>query len=88
MATLRGIGHEVGAFLSHRRGELSPAVLSDREVELLQLAADGLSGPEIARRLSLSPATVKTHFENIYARYGVPDRVAAVARALRQGVIR
>jgi PAS domain S-box-containing protein len=88
IATLRGIGHEVGAFLSHRRGELSPAVLSDREVELLQLAADGLSGPEIARRLSLSPATVKTHFENIYARYGVPDRVAAVARALRQGVIR
>jgi two-component system nitrate/nitrite response regulator NarL len=51
------------------------------------MAADGLSGPAIARRLAISPGTVKTHFEHIYAKYGVPDRVAAVAKALRQGLI-
>ena len=55
---------------------------------MLQLAADGLSGPEIAAHLHVSPATVKTHFENIYAKYDVSDRVAAVAKALREGLIR
>lgn len=87
-ATLEGIAHELGAFLASRTGELRRPVLSAREREILQLAADGLSGPEIASRLYLSPATVKTHFENIYAKYEVPDRVSAVAKALREGLIK
>lgn len=87
MAALTGIGHEIGAFLMRWRGELSRSQLSHRELELLRLASDGLSGPEIARRLHLSPATVKTHFENIYRKYGVPDRTAAVAKALREGIL-
>jgi DNA-binding CsgD family transcriptional regulator len=61
--------------------------LTAREIELLELAAEGRSGPRIAEELSLSPATVKTHFENIYAKLGVRDRAAAVAKALRLGVI-
>ena len=62
--------------------------LSPREVQMLQLSSEGLSGPAIATRLGISPATVKTHFENIYAKYDVPDRVAAVAKAIRAGLIR
>ena len=61
--------------------------LTAREREMLQLAADGLSGPQIAARLVLSPGTVKTHFQNIYGKWGVSDRAGAVARALRQGLI-
>jgi PAS domain S-box-containing protein len=86
-ATLTGIAHELGAFLARRSAELMPSVLTPREREVLQLAASGCSGPEIARRLSLSPATIKTHFDHIYAKYGVPDRVAAVAKAVREGLI-
>ena len=54
---------------------------------MLRLAAEGLSGPGIAERLVLSPATVKTHFEHIYEKLGVGDRAAAVAQALRTGLI-
>jgi ATP/maltotriose-dependent transcriptional regulator MalT len=61
--------------------------LTPRQLEVLQLAAEGLSGPSIAERLVLSPATVKTHFSNIYKRLGVPGRGAAVARGMRWGII-
>jgi DNA-binding CsgD family transcriptional regulator len=63
------------------------APLSPRETEVLQLAAEGLSGPNIAERLALSRATVKTHFENVYDKLGIGDRAAAVARGLRLGFI-
>jgi DNA-binding CsgD family transcriptional regulator len=86
-ATLNGIGHEIGGFLERRSGQWSDGLLSPREVQILQLASEGLSGPAIAVRLVISPATVKTHFEHIYAKYGVPDRVAAVAKAIRAGLI-
>jgi len=85
--TLTAIGRELGRFLSRRRAELSPAPLSEREIEVLQLAAGGLSGPGIAEQLVLSPATVKSHFEHIYEKLGVGDRTAAVAHALRTGMI-
>jgi ATP/maltotriose-dependent transcriptional regulator MalT len=65
-----------------------PESLTRRELEILQLAADGLSGPRIAERLFVSPATVKTHFENIYAKLDVSDRASAVAHTLRAGLIR
>jgi PAS domain S-box-containing protein len=86
-ATLTGIGHEVGAFLAHRVGEIRPGVLSPREVQVLRLAAEGLSGPQIATRLHVSPATVKRHFEHIYEKYEVEGRSAAVAKAIREGLI-
>jgi PAS domain S-box-containing protein len=86
-ATLRAISRELGEFFSHRRADLEPPRLTAREREILQLAAHGCMGPEIARRLYLSTATVKSHFENIYAKYGVRDRSAAVAQALREGLI-
>lgn len=61
--------------------------LTPRELEVLQLAADGHNAPAIARELFLSPATVNTHFANIYEKLKVRDRAAAVARGMRLGVI-
>jgi PAS domain S-box-containing protein len=86
--TLTGIGRELGRFLTSRRADLGPGKLSGRELEVLNMAAEGNSGPAIASRLTLSPGTVKTHFENIYEKLGVSDRAAAVAHALRVGLIR
>jgi PAS domain S-box-containing protein len=86
--TLTTIGRELGRFLERRRADLGPGPISPRELDVLRLAADGNSGPEIAAQLGLSPATVKTHFENIYDKLGVSDRAAAVAHAMRIGLIR
>jgi DNA-binding NarL/FixJ family response regulator len=86
--TLAGMGRELGHFLARRGGELRPGELTPREREVLQLTSQGLSNKMVARELALSPSTVKTHFENIYAKWGVSDRAAAVAKALRDGLIR
>jgi DNA-binding CsgD family transcriptional regulator len=72
--TLGAIGYEFGEFLSHRRGQLHPPLLTAREVEVLQSAADGYSGPEIAGRLSVTPATSTSHMQHIYERFGVSNR--------------
>jgi PAS domain S-box-containing protein len=85
--TVSALGRDLGRFLAGRRAELGLCPLSARELEVLQLAAQGLSGPVIAERLIISPATVKTHFEHIYEKLGVTDRAAAVAEAMRQGLI-
>jgi len=63
------------------------APLTPRELDLLQLAADGLCGPMIAEELVLSRATVRTHFENIYSKLDVHDRAGAVGKAMRLGLI-
>jgi DNA-binding CsgD family transcriptional regulator len=55
--------------------------LSRREWEILGLLEDGLSNAGIASALWISPATVRTHLENVYAKLGVRSRTAAVARA-------
>jgi DNA-binding CsgD family transcriptional regulator len=61
--------------------------LTSREIQILQLAARGMSGPAIAEHLVVSCATIKTHFQNIYAKWHVSDRASAVAEAMRQGLI-
>jgi two-component system nitrate/nitrite response regulator NarL len=77
-----GIAEQIRAHRHDPRPRLSP-----REREILTLAAEGRSGPEIARILFLSPSTVKTHLANIYDKLDVSDRAAAVAKALREGVL-
>jgi DNA-binding NarL/FixJ family response regulator len=68
--------------------DLQPATpLTRRELELLQLAADGFCGPMIADELVLSRATVRTHFESIYRKLDVHDRAGAVGKAMRLGLI-
>jgi two-component system NarL family response regulator len=61
--------------------------LSDREIEVLQLLADGMSNKEIASKLFISTQTVKTHIAHIFEKLGVSDRTEAVASALRRGLV-
>jgi two-component system, NarL family, response regulator LiaR len=58
---------------------------TQRELEVLRLAARGLSNKQIARQLELSPRTVQTHLANIFEKLGVASRTEAVIRALRKG---
>jgi LuxR family maltose regulon positive regulatory protein len=61
--------------------------LSQREIELLRLIAEGLSNQEIARRLFISLPTVKWHTSNIYGKLGVKNRTQAVAEARALGIL-
>lgn len=85
--TMIAIGYELGEFVSRRRGQLYARVVTVRELQVLQLAADGCSGPEIAERLGVSPTTIATHMKHIYHRLGVSDRAAAVAATIRSGLV-
>jgi two-component system nitrate/nitrite response regulator NarL len=62
-------------------------VLTDREHEILHRIAAGKSAPAIADELYLSTATVKTHLGHLYEKLGVSDRAAAVAEAMRRGLL-
>jgi two-component system nitrate/nitrite response regulator NarL len=61
--------------------------LTDREREILKLIASGRSLPEIAGQLYLGVTTVKTHVQHLYEKLSVSDRAAAVAEAMRRGLI-
>jgi len=61
--------------------------LSDREQEILQLIAKGVSNAEAAQMLGVSRATVRTHLEHIYQKLEVTNRVEAVTEGIRKGLI-
>lgn len=65
----------------------SAAALSAREVEVLSYVATGSTNADIAARLVISEATVKTHLVRIYAKLGVSDRTAAVTLAMQRGLL-
>ena len=62
--------------------------LSPREHEVLERTAAGASAPQIAGELEISTTTVKTHLRNLYEKLGVSERAAAVAEAMRRGLLR
>ena len=78
-------GGLAAAIRSH--GQPNRPTLSPREQEVLVLIAQGLSAPAVAERLHVSPATVKTHLKTLYEKLGVSDRAAAVAEAMRRGLL-
>src|SRR6266849_6590015 len=81
----------VGAqFLAPSRANLAPRpteLLSERELDVLRLAARGLPNKEIARRLGLSIRTVHSHLANIFTKMQVGSRTEAVLLSLREGII-
>lgn len=86
-SAMNAIGYEIGASFSRRRAQLDIPPLSSRELDVLRLAAGGLSAAQLAARLSVSTTTVNTHLGHIYAKLGAANRTAAVATALRDGLI-
>lgn len=90
-----GLGVWFGLRVSARREtpfDGSPAVvgqlgLSVRELEVLQQIAAGHANKEIARRLEVSPNTVKTHVANLYAKLGAKRRTDALRRARELGIL-
>jgi len=61
--------------------------VSHREREILELIAEGLTAPQIGRRLHLATPTVKSHLSHLYEKLGVSERAAAVAVAMRRGLL-
>jgi len=60
--------------------------LSDRELQVVRLVADGFSNKEIADRLYISPRTVTTHLQHVYQRLGLASRTALIRWALDRGL--
>jgi DNA-binding NarL/FixJ family response regulator len=86
--TLRVIESFAGVPVTPREQARLLDELTDREREVLRLVARGLSNAEIASRLFLGEATVKTHVSRVLAKLGVRDRVQAVALAYESGLVR
>ncbi len=90
-ASVRGeavLSPAVASRLMGRVRQPADETLSARELEVLRLVAQGNANREVASRLFISEATVKTHLLHIYAKLGVSDRAAAVAVAYERGHLR
>jgi DNA-binding NarL/FixJ family response regulator len=83
----RALDGAIGARLLERIDRPAEA-LTARELEVLTLAAEGLSNPDLARALHVSEATVKTHLHHAFAKLGADNRQAAIALAIKRGFIR
>jgi DNA-binding NarL/FixJ family response regulator len=75
------------ADLNGRHAGNGEAVITNREQDVLELAAEGLTARQIATRLGLRERTVTTHLEHIYRKFGVSSRVAAVTKGAELGLV-
>ena len=80
MPVLRRVAHDTRSSASRRS-------LTQRELQILEALADGLSNKTIAHQLSLSEETIKSHLRSMYEKLGAADRAHAVSIALRQRLI-
>lgn len=78
----------VATRLVQRLRETADEQLSRREIEIVQLVAQGMNNKDIGRNLLISESTVKAHMLHIFEKLDVTDRTAAVTTALRRGIIR
>jgi two-component system nitrate/nitrite response regulator NarL len=69
------------------RSQPDALVLSEREQQIVQGFARGLSIPQLAAELFIGASTVKTYAQRLYEKLGVSDRAAAVAEAMRRGLL-
>ena len=81
-------GKVLDRFAELSRQVQAPEALSDREVEVVKLMAEGAANKEIAVSLHISESTVKTHIQTIFQKLGVSERTGAVTQAIRKGIIR
>lgn len=81
-------GKVLDRFAELSRQVQAPEALSDREVEVVKLIAEGTANKEIAVSLHISESTVKTHIQTIFQKLGVSDRTGAVTQSIRKGIIR
>jgi NarL family two-component system response regulator LiaR len=72
---------------SEKRREPPPELLTNRELEVLRLLAQGKHNPEIARNLAISEGTVKIHVHHIISKLGVSVRTGAAVRAIALGLL-
>lgn len=90
MSAALALGHDADAYLVAPAGSTDEALvepLTAREVQVLELVADGLSNKGIAARLGVSDETVKFHLGSIFGKLGASNRTDAVRQALRLGLI-
>jgi DNA-binding NarL/FixJ family response regulator len=80
------VQHHVIDAVAQAEAAALPDGLTPREAEVLSLIAEGLTNQEIAERLVVSPATVKSHVNRVFSKIGVRDRAQAVAYAYRSGL--
>jgi two-component system nitrate/nitrite response regulator NarL len=73
--------------IQERERSGGPPQLTAREQEVLALVSQGLSAPDIGKHIHLSTTTVKSHLHSLYEKLGVSDRAAAVAEAMRRGML-
>lgn len=83
------VTHLLAAFGMPARVDQSSLIepLTEREIDVLRLIAEGMSNPEIADKLVLSVGTVKTHVKHIYGKLNIGDRVNAAGKARELGII-
>ena len=77
----------VAGRLMRRVRKPAPGTLSQRELQVLRLVADGATNRQAAAKLFISEASIKTHLLHIYDKLGVRDRAAAVGEAFRRGLV-
>ncbi len=73
--------------IQERERSGGPPQLTAREQEVLGLVSQGYSAPDIGKQIHLSTTTVKSHLHSLYEKLGVSDRAAAVAEAMRRGML-